>query len=115
MCILRTIKGVTRRDRIRNTAIRAELKVESLLDTIEKRSLQWYGHVMRTSDRRYPKKALLWTPHRKRPVGRPRERRIEGLQWALVRRDTLHDVHAEGRYDDRLEWRQFKRSSTTDR
>ena len=35
MRVLRTIKGVTRRDRIRNTAIRAELKVEPLLDTIE--------------------------------------------------------------------------------
>ena len=39
MRVLRTIKGVTRRDRIRNTAIRAELKMEPLLDTIEKRSL----------------------------------------------------------------------------
>ena len=39
MRILRTIKGVTRKDRIRNIAIRAELKVEPLLDTIEKITL----------------------------------------------------------------------------
>ena len=44
MHVLRTIKGVTRMDRIRNTAIGAELKMEPLSDTIKKRSLQWYGH-----------------------------------------------------------------------
>ena len=71
---------------------------------------------MRMSDRIYPKKVLLWTPQGIRPVGRPRRRWIEGTQWALVRRGTiLHDVHTEGRYDDRVEWRQFIRSSTTDR
>ena len=36
----RTIEVITRKERIRNTAIRAELKVEPFLDTIEKRSLQ---------------------------------------------------------------------------
>ena len=56
MRVLRTIKGVIRTDRITNTAIRAELKVEPLLDTIEKRSLQWHGYIMRMSDKRYPNK-----------------------------------------------------------
>ena len=59
MRVLRNLKGVTRRDRIRNTAITAELKVDPLLGTIEKRRLQWYGHVMRMSDRTYPKTALF--------------------------------------------------------
>ena len=68
MRVFRTLKGVTRRDRIRNTTIRTELKVEPLLDTIEKRSLQWYGHVMRMSDRGYPKGAFLWTPQGKRRI-----------------------------------------------
>ena len=100
MRVLRTINGVTRRNRIRNTAIQAELKVELLLDTIEKKRLQWYGHIMRMSDRRYPKKAILWTPQGKRPVGRPRKRWIEGIQRAMVRRGTtLHAVNADGRYD----------------
>ena len=116
MRVLRTIKRVIRTDRITKTAIRAELKVEPLSDTIEKRSLQWHGYIMRMSDRRYPKKAFLWTPQGKRSVGRPRKRWIEGIQRAMVRRGTtLHDVNAEGRYDDRVGWRQFVRSSTTDR
>ena len=73
MRVLRTVKGVTRRHRIRSTAIRAELEVETLLDTIEKKRLQWYRYSMRMSDRRYPKKAFLWTPEWKRPIGRPRK------------------------------------------
>ena len=68
MHVFRTLKGVTRRDRIRNTTIKTELKVEPLLDTIEKRSLQWYGHVMRMSDRGYPKGTFLWKPQGKRRI-----------------------------------------------
>ena len=49
--------------RIRNKTTRTERKVEPLSSTMEKRSLQWYRHVMRMSDRRYSKKVLLWTLH----------------------------------------------------
>ena len=62
MRALRAIKGITRRDRVRNTTIRSELKVTSLLEEIERNKLRWYGHVMRMEMDRKPKKYLLWKP-----------------------------------------------------
>ena len=69
--VLRAIKGVTRRDRVRNLDIRRELRVEPLLEEIERIQLRWFGHVMRMTDNRLPKKYLLWQPSGSRPVGRP--------------------------------------------
>ena len=43
---LRLIKGVTRRDRMRNLDIRQEFKIVPLLEDIERSRLRWYGHVM---------------------------------------------------------------------
>ena len=74
MRVLRTVKGVTRRDRVRNPDIRRELRVEPLLEEIERIQLRWYGHVMRMTDNRLPRKYLLWQPSGSRPVGRPRKR-----------------------------------------
>ena len=56
MQVLRTIKGVTRKDKIRNTTIRTELHVPPLLEEIERDRWRWYGHVMRMGDDKKPKK-----------------------------------------------------------
>ena len=44
------LKGVTRRDHIRNTTIRSEMKVESLLQIVERSRLRWHGHVPNEND-----------------------------------------------------------------
>ena len=44
MKYLRRIKGITRRDRVRNEVVRQELKVEPILKKIHK--LKWFGHLM---------------------------------------------------------------------
>ena len=62
MQVLRTIRGVTRRDRMRNTRIREDLHVTPLLEEIERYKLRWFGHVMRMDDQRKPKKYLKWRP-----------------------------------------------------
>ena len=116
MRVLRTIRGVTRRDRMRNSQIRAELQVVPLLEDIERNKLRWYGHVMRMTDDRKPKKYLQWRPAGRRPVGRPRRRWIEGVGSALTARGTsLGEVEESRRYEDRGEWRSFLRSSPADR
>ena len=46
MRVLRAVKGVTRRDRVRNLDIRRELRVEPLQEEIERIQLRWYGHVI---------------------------------------------------------------------
>ncbi|PSN56124.1 hypothetical protein C0J52_10641 [Blattella germanica] len=43
----------------------------SLTKTLENKSLQWYGHVERMSEERWPKKILQWPPKGKRARGRP--------------------------------------------
>ena len=48
--MLRAIRGVARRGRIGNLDIRRELKVEPLLDEIERIYLRWYGYGMRMTD-----------------------------------------------------------------
>ena len=115
MRVLRTIKGVTRKDRIRNTTIRAELQVPPLLEEIERNRLRWYGHVMRMDDNKKPKRYLMWKPEGKRPAGRPRKRWIEGVEVALGNRETsAQEVKTNKKYDDRRDWRGFLRGSLTD-
>ncbi|PSN47211.1 hypothetical protein C0J52_07881 [Blattella germanica] len=58
MKFLRGILGNTRRDEIRNTVIREELKIEE----IQRDILQWYGHVMCMPEDRIPKRMLQMKP-----------------------------------------------------
>ena len=116
MRVLRTIKGLTRKDKIRNTTIRAELHVPPLLIEIERNRLRWYGHVMRMEDDEKPKKYLMWKPDGKRPLGRLRKRWIEGVEAALGNRGTsVLEVETTKRYQDRRDWRGLLRGSLTDR
>ena len=52
------IVGKTRRDKWRNNRIREILNQEPILNYIERRSIQWYGHVVRMQDYRKPKQAM---------------------------------------------------------
>jgi hypothetical protein len=47
MKYLRKVIGRTRKDKIRNTTTRNQLKQESAEVLMEKRTLRWYGHAMR--------------------------------------------------------------------
>ena len=116
MRVLRAIKGIRRRDRIRNNTIRSELKVTPLLEEIERSKLRWHGHVMRMEEDKKPKRYLKWKPEGKRPVGRPRKRWMEGIEVALNRRGTsLCEVEEDRRYEDRDGWRRFLKCSPADR
>ena len=56
MKYLRGIKGITRRDVVRNEVMRQQLKVESILKKIHKQQLEWFGHLMRMNNSRPVKK-----------------------------------------------------------
>ena len=108
MKVLRLIKGVTRRDRLRNTYIREELGCTAVLEDIERSKLRWYGHVSRMNDNRIAKKQLVWAPTGKRPVGRPRKRWLDGVSEAITRRGkTLREVEDTRLFEDRGGWRTF--------
>ena len=72
MKVIWSIRGVTRKDRLRNARIRADLSVKPLLREIEESKLRWYGHAKRIDDTRLTKRYLEWKPQCKRQVGRPR-------------------------------------------
>jgi hypothetical protein len=71
---LRKVTGKTRRDQIRNTTRRNQLKQESVEVLMEKRTLRWYGHAVRMDLERKPKLVL-----ETRPEGRRRGR--SRLEW----------------------------------
>ena len=62
--VLRTIRGVTRIDRLRNNRIRSDLSVKPLLKEIEEKKLRWYGHVKRMDEDRLYRRDI-WNGSRK--------------------------------------------------
>ena len=81
MGCLRRIKGVTRRDRIRNVDIRAELKINvDIIQRIQRKGLRYFGHVNGMAPSRLPHIALFGHVHGERKRGRPRKRWINNLR-----------------------------------
>nr|CAH7736900.1 unnamed protein product [Callosobruchus chinensis] len=90
MKYLRGVKGVTRRDKIRNEVIRSELGVKSVLQKIEENQLKWFGHLVRMDVTRPVKMVWQAREQRKRGRGRPRKTwndtvasilKSRGLSW----------------------------------
>lgn len=90
MKYLRAVKGVTRRDRIRNEVIREELSIEPTLKFIERQQLKWFGHMVRMGQERQVKTIWQTRTARKRSRGRPRKKwddkvaetlKEKGLTW----------------------------------
>ena len=46
---------------------------QGIMDSIEKKRLQWYGHVKRVLEGGLPKLIMEWTPTERRKRGRPRK------------------------------------------
>ena len=55
MKVLRSIRGVTRMDRLKIDQIRIDLSVKPLLREIDEKKLRWYGHVKRMNEERLAK------------------------------------------------------------
>ncbi|KAI4459519.1 myb/sant-like dna-binding domain [Holotrichia oblita] len=52
MKYLRRVKGITRKDRIRNTQIREEMNIQHINEYIQTRQMSWWGHIQRMPDNR---------------------------------------------------------------
>ena len=74
MRFLRAIKGYSRLDHIRNENIRADLRVEPLLETLKRNRRNWSSHLLRMPRDRLPILAWEYQPDGKRGVGRPRKK-----------------------------------------
>jgi hypothetical protein len=79
MKYLRKVIGKTRRDQIRNTTIRNQVKQESVEVLMETRTLRWYGHAVRMDLERRPKLVLEARPEGGSGRGRPRLEREDRI------------------------------------
>jgi hypothetical protein len=73
MKFLRRIVGKSRRNKWRSNRIRETLDQEPILNYIERKSIQWYGHVARMQDCRKPKQAMETRRGKGSSRGRPRK------------------------------------------
>ncbi|KAJ8937082.1 hypothetical protein NQ318_017671 [Aromia moschata] len=73
MKYLRKVKGVNRLQRHRNEDIRRELEIQPITEYIEKRQLEWWGHLMRLPNNTPTRKIWEARSYGKRKRGRPEE------------------------------------------
>jgi len=67
-----------------------------IIDIIEQKRLQWYGHVKRMPGERIPKLNVDWIPRERRKRGRPRKTWMEGEQAAVTTRNLEPDQWRNG-------------------
>ena len=108
MKVLRLVKGVTRRDRLRNADMYDEFKIKPIIETIQTDQLRWFDHVMRRDEETTAKKVLDLKVKGKRPRGRLRTSWLNYIDNILKERGTnLKEVEARGLHLERIAWRTF--------
>jgi hypothetical protein len=64
---------VSRLEHMSNEKIRKRMDAEgSAIERIQKRGLNWFGHVLRMGDERWPQQMYKWRPQGIRKRGRPK-------------------------------------------
>jgi hypothetical protein len=76
----------------------------SIIRIIKSRRMRWAGHVARMGEQRNVYRLLVGKPEGKRPIGRPRHRRIDNINMDLleIRLDVVDWI---GLAEDRYRWR----------
>ena len=70
-----------------------------IINIIERKRLQWYGHDKRIQEKRLPKLIMEWIPGERRKRGRPRNTWMEGVRAAMKTRHLEAD-----QWLNRKEW-----------
>ena len=94
MDVLRKSARKSRRERIKNEHLKEIVGMkgkQDIMDSIEKKRLQWYGHAKRMPEERIPKLIMEWTPTERIKRGRPRKTWIQGVQAAMATRNLELD------------------------
>ncbi len=107
MRFLRLVAHKSRLDCVRSTVIRESLEQESLCSLLQRRQLQWYGHVKRGSAGQLYKDVLELDVEGKRGPGRPRKTWLKMIDEHVKKKEkpSRKEVEEEGLYEDRLAWR----------
>jgi hypothetical protein len=84
MEVIRRSARKSRIEIIKNEYIKEIMRVKEkpdIIDNIERKRLQWYGHVKRMQEERLPKLIMEWIPGR-----RPRKTWMEGVRAAMEKK-----------------------------
>jgi len=73
MRFLRSVKGYTRLDKIRNEVIRKELEISGIKDVRVQYKQNWTNHLERMHNTRLPKHALNYKPRERKRSWTPQE------------------------------------------
>ena len=88
MDVLRRSARKSRIERIKNEYIKETMGVKEkpdIIDIIERKRPQWYGHVKGMQEERLLKLIMEWIPGERRKRGRPRKTWMEGVRAAMKR------------------------------
>ena len=80
MRFIRSLSGVTLRDRIKSEKSKKQWKVEEIIDDIQNYQQKWNQHVVRMPENRLPRKSLQ-LPQGKRDLGRPCRHWKDQFMW----------------------------------
>jgi len=89
-------------ERIKNEHIKEIMVAKEkpdIIDILERKRLQWYGHVKRMQEERLPKLIMGWIPGERRKSRRARKTWIEGVRAAMKTRHLEED-----QWLNRKEW-----------
>lgn len=103
---LRRIAGKTKWDRIKNEDIRKITKQEPIMERINKKQLNWYGHIVRMKPDRIARKLMEAGNINKKRRGRPRRKWIDQIRELGTQREkTLEEMR--GMAKSRRQWKEF--------
>jgi len=103
MDVLRRLARKSRMERIKNEYVKEIMGVKGkldIIDIIEKKRLQWYGHINRMPEERIPKLIMELIPLERSKRRRPRKTWIEGVHTAMTTRNLEPD-----KWRNTEEWR----------
>ncbi|KAI4468178.1 hypothetical protein MML48_2g00010220 [Holotrichia oblita] len=109
MKYLRKVRGVTKRDRMRNEDIRRDLEIEPIEKFIEQRQLGWWGHLQRMNNSTQVKKAWEAKAQGRRGRGRPKQT-WSGVVGKIIVQRNLEWREARRLAQRRKDWNKWIRS-----
>jgi hypothetical protein len=110
--VLRRIFGSKRYEvtggwrKLHNEELRDLYTSPSIIRIIKSKKMKWAGHVARIGEKRATNRILVGKPERKRPLGRPRPRRIDNNKLDHLE-IGLGGVDWIGLAQNRDKWRAF--------
>lgn len=110
MKYLRRVRGVTKMDKMRNVDIRKDLEIQPILDYIEERQLQWWGHLQRMNEERPVKKVWKAKIVKNKKRGRPRKSWDNVITGILTKRGKNWN-EAKDLTQNREEWKRFVKNT----